>query len=266
MELSYRVVLRTRSTDRDYFWVGDEPEEWWAKGWGDSLLRRQPCYLCDLSDGDVRLLLTGVVSGRRDGSSSQTLIRYELAMRRSPDGAGLPQAQVDWLIRAWWQQRLAGTAPWRLGLELDDVLRREAAAQGMSVDTVLEQHDAVTVESALRRLPKAPVMSSPKELGHAAWVGSNHPEVPDYLHGSTSLAYFAAVNPTDAEAGLGLRRDVLAIADGDSDFHPPREVQLTPPKGPAAIRPQPMGRYQIRLWAIVLLVLLLAATVTAILV
>ena len=261
------MVLRTRSTDRDYFWVGDDPEEWWAKGWGDSLLRRQPCYLCDLSAGDVRLLLTGVVSGRRDGSSAQTLIRYELAMRRSSDGAGVPKAHVDWLIQAWWQQRhLASNEPWQLGLDLDDVLELEAAARGVSVDTLLERHDAATVESALRRLPEATVIQSPKDPGNAAWVGSNHPDVHDYLHGSTSLAYFAAVSPADADAGLGLRRDVLAIADGDGDLHARREVQATRPKDPAASLPRPTSKYQLRLWAIVLLGLLIVVTSIAILV
>ncbi len=263
MELNYRVVLRTRSTDRDYFWVGDDPEEWWAKDWGDSLLRRRPCYLRDRSTGDVRLLLTGVVSGRRDGA--QTLIRYELAMERSSDDAIVPQAQVDWLIDTWWGKRKsASNEPWELGLKLDDVIGQVAAAQGVSVDTLLEQGDAVTVESALLRLPKVTDIPSPKDSDGAAWVGSNHPDVPGYLHGSTALAYFAAVNPADAEAGLGLPRGVLAIVDGDSDFHP--EVLTTNPKGPAASRPQPTSKYQLRLLVIFLVALLLALTVVAILV
>ncbi len=265
MELSYRVILRTRSSDTDYFWVGDDPEEWWATGWGDSLLRRQPCYLVDVSDGDIRLLLTGVVSGRRDGSSSRTLIRYELAMRRSPDGAGVPRAHIDWLIRAWWQQRnRVGSAPWPLGLELDDALGSEAAAQGVPVDALLERHDAATVESALRRLPEATVISSKKGHADAAWVGSNHLDVAEYLHGSTSLAYFAAVSPDDVGAGLGLGRDVIAIVDGDSDVHPRQESQVALPKGRAAIPPHPRNKHLIRLWAMVLLVILSAVTLAVI--
>jgi hypothetical protein len=266
VELNYRVVLRTRSTDSDYFWVGEDPEEWWATGWGDSLLRRQPCYLCDVSAGDVRLLLTGVVSGRRDGSSAQTLIRYELAIGRSSDDGGLPQTQVDWIIRAWWQQRnLTSNAPWQLGLDLDDVLAREAAARDVSVDILLEGRDALAVESALRRLPGVSAIQSPDDPGNAAWVGSDHPSVPEYLHGSTSLAYFAAVSPADADAGLALRRDVLVIADGDAKFHARREIQVTRPKDRAAEAPHPPSKYQLRLWAIILFALLVVLTAVAIL-
>lgn len=260
MELTYHVVLRTRSTDRDYFWVGNDPDEWWRR-WGDSKLRRQPTYVREVSATGDRLFLTGVVSGRRDGSSSHTAIRYEIAAQRATDGLGMSAAQITGLIDAWWNQRLTATqTSWQLGLEIDTVLTDQAVAEQLSIDALLENRDEAQVESALRRLAwsGSPVTSPPAVP--AGWIGADHPDVAELLHGSRSIAYFAGVGPTEAVSDLGLPSDVLLVVDGDRDIHPQAAVKAHRPKDHAARSPRVLNSHQFRLWTLLILgILILAA-------
>lgn len=257
MELTYEVRLRTRSTDRDYFWVGTDPDEWWM-AWSDSKLRRAAALVRDVSSAGDRLYLTSVVSGRRDGSGSRTPIRYEIALTQSSEVHGISAGQVRWLINSWWQER--GTLPnaqWRLGRQIDAALESAAKERGLSVDELLESRDATVIATALASLPEVPERTPFETIGEPSWIGSEHPEIKAYLGQQRSVAYFAAL-PLAAAQQLSLRRDVLLVIDGDAGIHPrfgPKAVVANrDPKAVAAYKPRQLNGYQARLWLVLALV------------
>lgn len=272
MELTYRVRLRTRSTDKDYFWVGADPDEWWL-GWGTSLLRRQPCLLREVHEGDERILLTRIVSNRRDGSSSRTRIRYDIALERTAtatpgDGGaasaptGLAAAKAVGLVQEWWKQRHFGHQdPWPLGQLIDNLLSRQAFDRGQSIDAFLQLSSAEPVEAALQGLPDwtGPIKTRIEPEPDVAWIGAEHPDTSAYLHSTRSIAYFVAASAKDAERRLGLGSEVVIIADGDDASHQHSRDAQSRPKAEAAGPPRITRPHQVRLWTIVLLAALTLA-------
>lgn len=254
MELTYRLYLRTRSSDRDYFWVGDAPEEWWTD-WGSSLLRRQPSLLRDTVDGRERIFLSRVVSARRDGSSSRTLVRYDLALeaegRATP--SGISSAKVDWLIDQWWSQRSLGVQnTWPLGEEIDRLLEADAAGKGLSVDDLLEQ-EGPDVRSAFRGLPDMTGPRPGEPDPEFDWVGSASRSTVSYLRRAPKLVHFVGTTPVDAQNGLELPEGVVIIVDGDAAEHRRKISRPLAPKVPAAPAPPQIERtHQIRLLAALL--------------
>lgn len=265
MELTYQLYMRTRSSDRDYFWVGDTPEEWWTT-WGSSLLRRQPSLLRDTIGGRERIFLSRVVSSRRDGSSSRTLIRYDLALvaETTPTSSGISAGQTTWLIGQWFAQRTLGAQElWPLGERIDALLESAARRGGVTVDQLLES-DSPEIRAAVQELPVASVEQPAQFDPMVRWIGSANPKTLSYLCGAPKLTYFVGTTPNDAKAGLALANDVVIVVDGDDGEHP-REAQEGPdPKGRAASTPRVVERtHQLRLAGNLLLILLVAVVACA---
>lgn len=267
MELIYRLYMRTRSSDRDYFWVGGTPEEWWTT-WGSSLLRRQPSLLRDTIDRRERIFLSRAVSSRRDGSSSRTLIRYDLALvaDRTATSSGISGRQVDWLIGEWFAQRTLGAqSTWPLGAKIDALLESAAERIGVTVDSLLE-NESPAVVTAVQDLPGASVARSGQGAVEPAvtWIGSANPKALSYLCGAPKLAYFVGTTPKDAKRGLALADDVVIVVDGDAGEHGRESQGASVPKAPAAPSPRKVDRtHQLRLVGTMVLILLAVVAASA---
>jgi hypothetical protein len=197
------------------------------------------------------MFLSRIVSGRRDGSSSGTLIRYDIALEaeESLTNTGIGAAQVAWLLDQWWDQRLLGAQrTWPLGGDIDRLLESAVPTSGESVDSLLE-HGSPGVQEALRELAHGDRHKDDIPASQIDWVGSAHPRISSYLHAAPKLAYFVGTTPEDAEAGLGLAPGILVVVDGDSGEHSRSTPRSTAPKAAAASKPRTNQRsHQIKFW------------------
>ena len=224
--------------------MGGDPVEWWTKGWGHSLLRLRPCLLRQ-SGAAGGALLTGIPSGRHDGSSSHTRINYDLALFASPGGS-LLETHVDALVLAWWRQHSTDSnRPWPLGIELDNAIARIATIDGIPIDEVIESSGPDRVERVV--LAAIGNVASPTLPSHDAldaeavrWVGSANADIEAVVLGDQSIAYFAAATPKDMEgsAGIGVGSGIVVIIDGDDGVHErPKQMAPDPRPGQNELHP-----------------------------
>lgn len=214
MGLTFDVWIRTRTSERDYFWVGSTPHEWWLD-WGPSLLRRTPCLLRDTGERQ-RIFLSRIVSARRDGSSSSTQIRYDLAFEESHSEGGLSSGQVTGIIEQWWRQRsLSHSEVWPLAANLDHLITRRAEAAGLTLDNFLESADGVRSVDLVDIAESVP--PAPTELEVATrWVGALESDAHRLIHTRAGVAYFTSATREYVDGESGLPTGVVVILDGES--------------------------------------------------
>lgn len=248
MDLKYEAIVRTRTADADYFWVGPDPTEWWIEGWGGSLLRREPCLLRQSGGQGGRILITGIQSDRRDGSTSRTRIRYDITFTPADEGP-LSSRQVEALIRDWWgQRRLGQHEPWPLGKDLDAAISAAATKLGATADGLIESKDARTISQTLAAVAdqKHP-RSQPQEPlppdDDSDWAGSGWPAAESVvaLEHSRPVAYFASATPRQMGDHLGLPREAFIIVDGDDLLHS-RPKRPAPANSPGQQPTKPENR------------------------
>lgn len=224
--MRYDVSVRTRSTDRDYFWAGDaHPVEWWTTDWGNSLLRRSATALHRPGTGGG-YFLNGIVSPRRDGSGARTLIRYELAFSPSSGGV-LERDRVVGLLLRWWEERLTpDNEVWVLGTDFDRQLG--AVGRDESVDAVLERSEPESMCRVIAaiaddcRLEEAAGERQPPD---ALWIGSDSPYVGALLSSQRPFAYFRSASRAEVEENhLDLAGDVTVIIEGEAGVCPPKAM------------------------------------------
>lgn len=265
--MSYQAVVRTRTTNVDYFWVGQEPEEWWTSGWGRGLLRLRPCLLREAQESGGRIFLSAVRSGRRDAVG--TYIRYEILLVPSPDGP-LSDDSIRTLLQSWWGDRGKGSSEtWELGRALDIALSDEASRRQDSVDALIRARDADVMSQCLAEAVSQQAHSvsadgEPVPADFHGWVGANWSGTNRLLASGQGLAYFASIGAEEHADALDLPRGVILVVDGDDALHAVPKVMARRSRAPSGertrrSRPKNLQTLQVSLITIgvILLILLL---------